>query len=178
MFVGLHDTVVHGGTVAGFVWDRASQALLARTPDVPAASQNPSGYSSTLAQPITLTAGVTYLIGWASVSGGNINPSNETADPVYDGMTMGSRNYYSGSPTTYPSTQFTTSQYRPSFSLMTSIGLTKSVNGPLDPVDFPVVSALNLIPNGGGARLQNSNNFYIRRASGQLLEFVGTPVSG
>lgn len=31
---------------------------------------------------------------------------------------------------------------------------------------------------GGGARLRGTNNFYIRRDTGQLLEFIGTPVSG
>lgn len=57
-------------------------------------------------------------------------------------------------------------------------GLTKRVVGPLDAVDFPVVPAVSDIPNGGGARLSGTNNFYLRRDTGQLLEFVGTPVSG
>lgn len=54
----------------------------------------------------------------------------------------------------------------------------KNVTGPLDPLDFPVVAAVGEIPNGGGARLRGTNNFYIRRDTGQLLEFIGTPVSG
>lgn len=57
-------------------------------------------------------------------------------------------------------------------------GLNKRVAGPLDPLDFPVVDAVDEIPNGGGARLRGTNNFYLRRDTGQLLEFVGTPVSG
>lgn len=54
----------------------------------------------------------------------------------------------------------------------------KTVVGPLEPVDFPVVTAVAEIPNSAGARLAGQGKIYIRISTGQLFEFVGTPVSG
>lgn len=175
----LRDAVVHGGDVTARVWRvTGGSALLATSNTVDTTTQGAGTYDLMFGTPVTLTAGTTYRIGLECPTSGSVR-AQAAGVVAWTGFTVGTAGiYYPPSRGTYPASN--TSNYIPTFDLgLEPSGLAgKGVLGPLDPADFPVVTSVALIPNGGGARLSGTGDLYLRTSGGQLYKLAGTAVSG
>ena len=149
---GLNDTLAHIGPLRAYVWRNGDASspigignIVAPTPGTP--------YQSMLANPVPLTAGVAYLIGWIATSG-NVLTENSNPALTYTDLSLGAESRYATTPAGYPDRTLSGGFYPVTFDLLLLIGaLLKQVTGPLDPGDFPVVKAAADLPVNAAAIL-------------------------
>lgn len=157
------------------VWRVSDQTLIATGPE------NNTGTATReilFTAPVTLQPGVRVLVGYRTPNN-LVDMENRGGDPGYAGTTWHGTWIPGAAPNGYPATNYG-AYYRPTFDLMVGVAKNKGVTGTLDPLDFPAVTAVSEIVNGGTARLKGSTpaKIFVRDSTGQLYEFVGTAVSG
>jgi hypothetical protein len=148
---GLRDTYLVTGTpVKVQIWASATSTLLAETASATKIANVPLEVSFTT--PVTLTAGVTYRIGWRRTGGTNQLPGTTGASFTWAGFPAVTQFYYNSATEAYPTSSF--SGYAPTFDLIKA-GNTKGVIGPLDPLDFPRLTASSDAVASSGYMLVN-----------------------
>lgn len=142
--VGISDTTTHGVPIRAMLFDSFSK-LITQSSNVTVAMQSGT-YAGRFPAPITLLAGELYYLGWSSVSYGALKAA--TTATSYSGFTVHPVIYTSSDPLGKPGNY--TSGYYGTFSILALTGETKpkSVVGPLDTPDFPIVNSVDALIAG------------------------------
>ena len=145
---GLRDTVqALNMPCMPYIFRISDGALIASGPAV---SRTGASADYLFTGPVTLVTGVAYAIGIDTPAGttpaslGRV-ANNQTG--TYPGFTVEVNMRYGGAPGTLPPTTFVSNAYSPSWNILTpGVAGQKSVTGPLDPLDFPVVKTVADLP--------------------------------
>lgn len=171
--VGLLDHLPHAASTFGVravCWDAVTQEPVGVS-DVLTPEQRtpPSVYR--FGTPAALLAGREYRVGIYTWGTNNVLSSQGAGTVAFDGFSV--LGVVLSAPDTYPATAAPNTI--PSFDLLTVQSVQKGVSGPLDPVDVPLITAVEGLPPGGTALLDDgtSPRLVHRRADGSL--WYGAP---
>ncbi|MFK7601898.1 hypothetical protein ACI3L1_06765 [Deinococcus sp. SM5_A1] len=137
-----------GANLRAEVFRVSTQAVIGSSPY---ATMTGGAMTATLSAPVTLTAGTQYMIGLRTNNSGWVQSSASAVSFAGFSPLTGTA-YYAATgnvDNAYPSNTIDAGGY-PAFELQLA-GTSKDVIGPLDPADFPTVSAASALPiNSGG----------------------------
>lgn len=133
-------------TLALYVWREATKELLWAGSGV---TKSGGVHRAIMPNSLMLRAGTAYLVGWVRKAGSGL-VNTGAANVTYTGFTLGDVRYSSSA--AYPTQIYTAG--RPTMTLMEMKGRTKTVTGPLDPIDFPI-STTAAAPNKSGFMVVN-----------------------
>lgn len=175
--LGLRDTVSHGVGVQAMIFDE-NKKIVAQSSPVPLAMQG-SAFDGLFPKPAKLVGGNLYYIGWSCTA---YQPLKVTTAPSeYKGYLSHGVIYTSSEPLGQPGRYF--GGYFATFALLevAGSGSPKTVNGPLDAADFPIVTNADALGAGAAAILDTGSNpprLIRKRLDGSLwygAPFTNTP---